>query len=315
MAKPTVYEFGPFRLDLAAQVLRRDGEAVPLQRRTFETLALLVESGGRLVEKEEFMRTIWRDSFVEDGSLTVNISLLRKTLGDDANGHKYIETVPRRGYRFVAPVREAREVGEVQRAHTPSIAPTGTGAGGTPPVGATADDLTPGPANLTSRPVIRRRAFLFAAAPAALAAALGYKFWPARARTIAVLPFINLKPDPETDFLGYSLADAVAGKLGELRTPQLIPLSTVSRPAGQTPDPQQAAAQLNADLLVHGSYLKEDDRLRVTFTLIEMPARHALWPETFDLPYDKLMKVHEQVALRVVTALCVRLTDGPRRCG
>jgi TolB-like protein len=128
-----------------------------------------------------------------------------------------------------------------------------------------------------------------------------------------VLPFSNLSPDPETNFLGYSLADAVAGKLGGLRLPQLIPLSTVHRPTNQTPDPQQAAAQLNADLFVHGSYLREDGRLRLTVILTEMPARHALWQETFDLRYGKLMTVHEQVAERVVAALHPRLTGAPSR--
>jgi DNA-binding winged helix-turn-helix (wHTH) protein len=132
MAKPTVYEFGPFRLDLARQLLLREGEAVTLQRRTFETLALLVENSGRLVEKEEFMQAVWRDSFVEDGSLTVNISILRRTLGDDANGRRYIETVPRRGYRFVAPVREARGEGEVQESRAAESATPLTGPHGVP---------------------------------------------------------------------------------------------------------------------------------------------------------------------------------------
>jgi DNA-binding winged helix-turn-helix (wHTH) protein/TolB-like protein len=313
MAKPTVYEFGPFRLDLARQLLLREGEAVTLQRRTFETLALLVENSGRLVEKEEFMQAVWRDSFVEDGSLTVNISILRRTLGDDANGRRYIETVPRRGYRFVAPVREARGEGEVQESRAAESATPLTGPHGVPSAEADAIGSAPGPVTLRPGGVTRRRAFLFAAAPAALAGALGYRFWPARARTIAVLPLSNLRPDPETNFLGYSLADAVAGKLGSLRTPQIIPLSTVYRPTNQTPDPQQAAAQLSADLLVHGSYLMEDDRLRVTAVLTEMPARHALWQETLDLRYDKLMTVHEQVARRVVTALNVRLTDAESR--
>jgi DNA-binding winged helix-turn-helix (wHTH) protein len=98
------YTFGPFLLDPREQLLLRDGVPVALTRKAFETLLMLVERGGRVVDKEEFLTSIWPDSFVEEGSLTVNISVLRKALGEDKSGERYIETVPRRGYRFVAPV-------------------------------------------------------------------------------------------------------------------------------------------------------------------------------------------------------------------
>jgi DNA-binding winged helix-turn-helix (wHTH) protein len=98
------YMFGPFLLDPQEQWLLRDGVPVALTRKAFETLLMLVERDGRVVDKEEFLTAIWPDSFVEEGSLTVNISVLRKALGEDRNGERYIETVPRRGYRFIAPV-------------------------------------------------------------------------------------------------------------------------------------------------------------------------------------------------------------------
>src|SRR2546421_9803025 len=99
------YEFGPFRLDVAEQLLLRGGELVPLKHKEFETLLVLVENCGHLVEKEKFFREVWPDAAVEDGSLTVNISNLRKALGRDEGGRQYIETVPRRGYCFVTDVR------------------------------------------------------------------------------------------------------------------------------------------------------------------------------------------------------------------
>ena len=101
-----LYEFGPFRLDPAERLLLRDGRAVPLTPKVFDILVLLVENGGRLLEKDELMRRVWPDSFVEEGNLTFNISVLRKALGEGHGHHPYIETVPRRGYRFVADVRE-----------------------------------------------------------------------------------------------------------------------------------------------------------------------------------------------------------------
>ena len=100
--KRRAWEFGPFCLDEAERVLLRDGAVVPLTPKVFDTLVALVERSGHLVEKEELIERLWPDSFVEEGTLTRNISDLRKALG----GEKYIETVPKRGYRFVAHVRE-----------------------------------------------------------------------------------------------------------------------------------------------------------------------------------------------------------------
>ena len=102
------YEFGPFHLELSDRMLLRDGQFVPLTPKTFETLRVLVESGGRVLDKEELLQKIWPDTFVEEVSLAKKISILRKTLGEDL-AHPYIETIPRRGYRFVASVREVRE--------------------------------------------------------------------------------------------------------------------------------------------------------------------------------------------------------------
>lgn len=100
-----IYEFGPFRLDAAEHLLLRDGEAVPLTLKAFDLLLALVERHGHLLEKDELLRKVWLDTFVEEANLTSNISQLRKALGDGENGQRYIETAPKRGYRFVAGVK------------------------------------------------------------------------------------------------------------------------------------------------------------------------------------------------------------------
>ncbi|MGH9447974.1 MAG: winged helix-turn-helix domain-containing protein, partial [Terriglobia bacterium] len=102
--KNKVFQFGPFRLDPGNRLLLRGGTSIPLSPKTFDTLAYLVQENTRLVTRDELMKAIWPDSFVEDGNLTVNISLLRKALGELDDGSPYIETVPRKGYRFNAPV-------------------------------------------------------------------------------------------------------------------------------------------------------------------------------------------------------------------
>jgi DNA-binding winged helix-turn-helix (wHTH) protein len=100
------YHFGSFRLDVAARVLLRDGELVPLTPKIFETLLLLLQYHGKIVEREQLIQTVWPDNYVEEGNISSTIYLLRKALGDNRNGQNYIATVPRRGYRFIAPVRE-----------------------------------------------------------------------------------------------------------------------------------------------------------------------------------------------------------------
>lgn len=100
------YEFGPFRLDPVERLLLRRDVPVTLTPKVFDILLMLVRNGGRALEKEAFMREIWPDSFVEEGNLNRNISTLRKALGDGQDGHRFIETIPKRGYRFVASVRK-----------------------------------------------------------------------------------------------------------------------------------------------------------------------------------------------------------------
>src|SRR5215510_10067041 len=104
-----IYEFGPFRLDAAEHLLLRDGEAVPLTPKAFELLLAMVERHGRLLEKEDLLKKVWPDTFVEEANLASNISQLRKALGEGENGQRYIETAPKRGYRFVASVNKVED--------------------------------------------------------------------------------------------------------------------------------------------------------------------------------------------------------------
>lgn len=106
------YEFGDFRLDVSQKTLLRDGQPVSLTPKVFDTLQVLVESAGSLLEKDELMKKIWHDRFVEEGNLVFNVKMLRKALGDSATEPRFIETVPRRGYRFIAEVAENPIVGE-----------------------------------------------------------------------------------------------------------------------------------------------------------------------------------------------------------
>ena len=104
-----IYSFGPFELDIREQVLLREGRSLPLKPKVFDVLVVLVENSGRVVCKDELMKRVWADSFVEEGNLAVSIFEIRKALGGRNNFNRYIETVPRRGYRFVARVAKTEQ--------------------------------------------------------------------------------------------------------------------------------------------------------------------------------------------------------------
>ncbi|MFN0122243.1 MAG: winged helix-turn-helix domain-containing protein [Blastocatellia bacterium] len=123
-----LYEFGPFRLDERERMLQHDGETISLTPKAFDLLLALVERHGRLVEKEELLKLVWPDAFVEEANLTYNISFIRKALGDGENGLAYIETVPKRGYRFVAEVRQAQLVAAEENNFAVQTAPLVEGA-------------------------------------------------------------------------------------------------------------------------------------------------------------------------------------------
>ena len=103
------YEFGPFRVDVRERALRRNGELVPLTPKVFDILLVLVQSSGRVLTKNEMMNLVWPETAVEESNLGRNVSTLRKALGDVPDEHRYIETIPWRGYRFIAKVRQCSD--------------------------------------------------------------------------------------------------------------------------------------------------------------------------------------------------------------
>ena len=109
-----LYEFDKFRLNPAEQLLLCDDKPVPLTPKAFQILCVLLQSKGRLLDKDDLIKRVWPNSFVEEANLSVNISALRKALGDTPNGQKFIATVPKRGYRFVMPVHEIQGVSQTE---------------------------------------------------------------------------------------------------------------------------------------------------------------------------------------------------------
>ena len=311
-----LYEFAEFRLDPGQHLLLRQGKPVALTPKAFELLVVLIQSGGRLLTKDDLMKKVWPDSFVEEANLTVNISSLRKTLGDSLEGQAIIETVPKLGYRFVTPVKEVIET------QTGSATPTRAEPA---PVAVSLVPVTPVPVTAADDPVSRTatREYLRIAAVAALivgvaiAAAVFLRSGnrPASvppqkvvSHRLAILPFQNLRKDPDTDFLGYSLADAVITKLGYFKSLQVRPSYAVAKYRDQVIDVSKVSADLDVDTVLTGNFIRDGQDLRITCQLVDIASQSILWRGEIDLKYERLLTVHDNVAAEIVKGLELNLT-------
>ena len=312
-----MYEFCRFRFDPENHLLEGDGKPIALTPKAFEILQVLVQNGNRLTSKEELMRRVWPDSFVEEANLTVNISVLRRQLGEAPDGQQYIETVPTKGYRFAVPVSARpnqihsepfRVLGEGEQAPASPSAPAIASAA-----------IATQTKEVRSWEKWSRSGLLLLSLLAILLLGLLYRaHWRKPApqpivklqRHLAVLPFQNIRHDASTDFLGFSLADAVITKLGYVSEVSVRPSYAVQKYGSQTIDIPKLAADLNVDTLLIGTFLREGEDLRIACQLIDVKTDDILWRGVFDLKYDKLLSVQDEVAQKTVQGLELTLT-GP----
>jgi TolB-like protein/DNA-binding winged helix-turn-helix (wHTH) protein/Tfp pilus assembly protein PilF len=281
------YEFGPFRIDGANKRLMRGEEVVPLTPKLFDTLLLLVENAPQLVEKDAFLQRLWPKTVVEESALAENISRLRKVLGD-SEAQRFIETRPKRGYRFVAPV--------VRR--EPAAAPA------------------PAPPSVSPSP--RRRAWMAIAALAMLAAATSVYFLVrssaggAPIQSIAVLPFASLSDDPEQEYFSDGVTDELITRLAQLHSLRVISRSSVMRYKGTRKSVQEIAAELGVEAIVEGTVSRSPERVRVSAQVIRVKPEEHLWAQHYDRPPGDLVALQEQLAREIADGIRVQLSAGER---
>jgi DNA-binding winged helix-turn-helix (wHTH) protein/TolB-like protein/Flp pilus assembly protein TadD len=278
------YAFGPFLLDTRERRLLRDGKVVPLTLKAFDLLQVLVENRGHLLHKEELLRRVWPDAVVEENNLTVTISALRKALDEGPTDRQYIETVPRRGYRFVADFR------------APTVTP----------------ETAPGPGRRRARALVLGGVVLAALGAAALAWVWKRSTPDATGmpvRSMAVLPFRSLTDDGE--YLGLGMADALITRLG--RTNLLVrSTGAVQKYAVPGLEPVAAGRDLQVDSVLEGSIQTAGDRLRTTVRLLRVSDGSTLWAGTFDERLSDIFSVQDSISQRVAAALELELTEAQR---
>jgi TolB-like protein/DNA-binding winged helix-turn-helix (wHTH) protein/Tfp pilus assembly protein PilF len=277
------FEFGPYRLERPTRRLLRSGDPVSLTPKAFDTLLALVERCDRVVDKAELMQIVWPGSFVEEANLSQTIFVLRKTLGESPNGKPFIETVPRRGYRFAADVRaEAAK----------------------PPSGAQASAL-------------RRPRASWVVAAVVIVAALAWlgTSWmrrspttPARVESLVVLPFGNLSDDREQDSLADSLTDALITDLGQISGLRVISRTSAVTYKSTSKTVPQIARELNVDAVVEGTVQRSAGRVRVNLKLIEAATDRTLWAQSYERDPQDALDLHTEIARTLAARTTVTLT-------
>lgn len=308
-----VYEFGPFRLRLSDRTLFRAGERVRITPRVLDLLVCLVEDSGRVVTKERLLERVWEGTFVEEGNVNRTVSTLRRLL-EETDETPYIETIPRQGYRFVAPVKRGAE-------HEPARAPGEAASSPAPPAAdrpvpetAQADPVPAGPA---ARPSFVRSAFPsrrrlpLAAAAVVLVAAGALAWFDARARetprSLAVLPFRFAAGAANGETLGVALADAVISRLSRAGALVVRPTSAVLPfRAGRT-DPLAAAERLDVEAVLDAEVSQANGRTRIALRLLRRRGGKPLHTESFETGPATLFELQDLVAERVAAALAVPL--------
>ena len=322
-AENQFYEFGPFRLDTVKRQLLQDGVLVPLTPKALDLLLALIQRRDKVLEKDELMTILWPDTIVEEANLSVNMSAVRKALGESPSEHRYIVTIPGRGYRFVAEVHEAWKdpvnLAESSRVQT-RVGSQGEAVsfpdvpdreatklpenrwfahhGWRNPYGVILILLVFGITAMTvylwmsaSKPAVGRR----------------------HARTIAVLPFKPLDAVEGDDYLGLGMADTLINRLSRINQIVVRPTSAVRKFTGVNEDAVAAGRELRVDAVLDGSLQRVNERIRVTVRLVRVEDGVPLWAGKFDERFTDLFAVQDSIAERVAGALTLTLTGEERR--
>ncbi|HET6861482.1 MAG TPA: winged helix-turn-helix domain-containing protein [Pyrinomonadaceae bacterium] len=306
------YDFGRFRLKPAERVLLREGEPVPLTPKVFDILITLVEKSGQVVEKDDLMKRVWPTTFVEEGNLTQNVSLLRKALGEAPGGTQFIETVPRRGYRFVAEINEtwADEVKpEVFKVEAiPTNGSQHVSQDSQAPIESVANT-----SRLAALTKGRSNVVLFAATVIVLVG--GVIFFAGRGKagngsaiqSIAVLPFVDEAGDPDSEYLNDKIAESLINSLSKLPQLRVVPRSVVAGYKGKDIDPRKIGAELNVGAVVTGRMRRHGDLISIQADLIDLNNVAQLWGQHYDHKLSDVLLVQDDISRDIFENLRLKL--------
>ncbi len=305
---PRIVRFGVFELDPGAGELRRSGVRVRLQEQPLQVLAVLLERPGEVVTREELKRRLWAGTVVDfDHGLNTTINKLREALGDAANTPRFIETLPRRGYRFVYPVSALSAV-PVNGAGAAAV----NGAAAQP----AAEDTVPGvraPARPRRRTATRAMIALALAIAAIATLALGalrerLAARPGRITSIAVLPLRNLSGDPGKDYFADGTTEALIAELGKIGALQVRSYHSVESYRASAKPLAEIAREVGVDALLVGAVLQTGGRVRLTANLYQASPERQLWSEMYEFDVRDVLAIEGELAREMASRIRVKVT-------
>lgn len=325
----TRFEFGPFRLEVRERRLTRDGHAIPLRGRVFDTLYALVSRHGCLLTKDELMTAVWPDSVVEETNLNHNICIIRRALGEKATGQKYVETVPKQGYRFVAEVRELHDTvgsdfageSEFRQGLQNGEEPLGEVTLSLP-----APRLSQTVPDGNHRRAIQARSTawyqrrgnipLLAVVFLALAGYVGserlgiFHSLPKSRVLLAVLPFDDLTGDSGPTCVADGLDDEIISQLGRWNTARVGVIARTSSQVyqGTRKSIGEIGRELGVRYIVEGSVRRDEHRYRITVMMIRVKDQAQLWAASYDRTLDSVTALQVEIA-KLVTSEIGRSID------
>jgi TolB-like protein/DNA-binding winged helix-turn-helix (wHTH) protein/Tfp pilus assembly protein PilF len=323
---PRLARFGLYEVDLRTGELRKQGLKIRLQEKPFQILSILLERRGDVVTRKELRERLWpEDTFVDfDNSLNTAMSKLREALGESAGSPRYVETLTRRGYRFIAPVELQEPEAEASKAAFPGPAAPAAIESDPDPVAQTSPLESPAPPAAGPVMTHRRRSWMTVATMGA-GLLLGYFFYVAWVRwksappstssriRLAVLPFKNMSGDPEQEYLSEGLTEEMIAQLGRLH-PRLAVIARTSamQYAGTNKSIGQIGNELDLDYIVEGSVRRAEDRVRITAKLIQVSDQTQLWVEHYERGGGDVLALQSEVARRIAGSLAVELLPAHR---
>jgi TolB-like protein/DNA-binding winged helix-turn-helix (wHTH) protein/Tfp pilus assembly protein PilF len=321
-----ILHFGVFEVDPRAGELRKHGLRLKLPEQPFQILTLLLEKPGEIITRDELRNRLWQgDTFVDfDHGLNNAVMRLREVLGDSSENPRFVETIPRRGYRFIAPVEESlfspklpagADVDAVSPAAVADPVPTQAGVTGEP--------LPAGFRQTPDRPILSPwRRILWALAAMTFVAALVALVYiagrsvntakVARNTSIVVLPLENLSGDNEQEYFADGMTDELIANLAKIRSLRVISRSTAMAYKGTRKPLSEIARELKVDAVVEGTVLRVGSQVRITAELVQVSTDRHLWADTYESPIGDVLALQNRVSSAIVNEIRINLTPEDR---
>ncbi|HWY57103.1 MAG TPA: winged helix-turn-helix domain-containing protein [Terriglobales bacterium] len=303
--RPQIVRFGTFEADLARRELHKSGVRIKLHGQPFEVLTVLLERPGEAVSREELHQRLWStDTFVDfDAGLNTAINRLREALNDSAENPRFIETLPRRGYRFIAPV-DPKSLDQ----------PVAEGIPAKPSL-SESETVPPVPARTHAK-----RTKALAIGMAVLVVLLVVLSWtsvherllghasPPHINSLAVLPLANLSGDPGQEFFADGMTEALITDLGKISALRVISRTSVVQYKGTKKSLPEIARELNVDGLIEGTVSRSGNHFRITANLLQASPEKHLWAESYESDVGDVLALQGEVAQAIAREVQVKLT-------